>query len=158
MQRIHHSPCMTSCTHIAHRCCTAEELHAAEDTYLINERTVRLKKTACHSCTMLLLLTVHLHEQQYSSNRGVPVAARGSTEAKSLAPTSDLPSAAVTSTSCAAATGWLTNHVKLTRARAVCRSAVTAPTLTHSWHTCSKAGCHELRQNMLPTLNDPQVT
>lgn len=54
----------------------------------------------------------------------IPVAAKGSTEAKPLAPTRDLPSAAVTRTSCAAATGWLTNQVKLTRASAVGKSDV----------------------------------
>lgn len=61
---------------------------------------------------------------QLAMSKVVPVAASGSTDAKSLAPTNDRPSAAVTNTSCAAATGWLTNHVKLTRARAVGRSEV----------------------------------
>ena len=61
---------------------------------------------------------------QLAMTEVLPVAASGSFDAKSLAPTNDRPSAAVTKTSCAAATGWLTNHVKLTRAKAVGRSDV----------------------------------
>ena len=57
------------------------------------------------------------------SAKALPVAAKGRVEAKLPSPTSVLLSAAVTNTNCAAATGWLTSQVKLTRASAVGKSA-----------------------------------